>query len=150
MPDDFRYILARQEGAAIGMADGFAQATGRPALVNLHAAAGTGNAMGEPVKWSHEPARPQDAPQSLSKAILLATAAPTGPVYLSLPLDDWDKDADASAPGHLRSRVIDTGTPWSSRGPWPGCASGWQSEPNRRWGRRCRPRQTCQSPCVAG
>ena len=45
-PDDFRYILALQEGAAIGMADGFAQATGRPALVNLHAAAGTGNAMG--------------------------------------------------------------------------------------------------------
>ena len=28
------------------MADGFAQATGRPVLVNLHAAAGTGNAMG--------------------------------------------------------------------------------------------------------
>src|ERR1700722_11834985 len=46
LPDDFRYVLALQEGAAIGMADGFAQATGRPALVNLHAAAGTGNAMG--------------------------------------------------------------------------------------------------------
>lgn len=45
-PDDFRYVLALQEGAAIGMADGFALATGRPALVNLHAAAGTGNAMG--------------------------------------------------------------------------------------------------------
>lgn len=29
-PDDFRYILALQVGAAIGMADGFAQATGRP------------------------------------------------------------------------------------------------------------------------
>jgi benzoylformate decarboxylase len=45
-PDDFRYILALQEGAAIEMPDGFAQATGRPSLVNLHAAAGTGNAMG--------------------------------------------------------------------------------------------------------
>ena len=31
LPDDFRYVLALQEGAAIGMADGFAQATGRPA-----------------------------------------------------------------------------------------------------------------------
>jgi len=59
------------------------------------------------VKWSHEPARPQGAPQSLSKAILLATAAPAGPVYLSLPLDDWEQDADASALGHLKSRVID-------------------------------------------
>jgi benzoylformate decarboxylase len=46
LPDDFRYVLALQEGAAIGMADGFALATGRPSLVNLHAAAGTGNAMG--------------------------------------------------------------------------------------------------------
>jgi benzoylformate decarboxylase len=106
LPDDFRYVLALQEGAATGMADGYAQATGRPALVNLHAAAGTGNAMGN-LKWSHEPARPQDAPQSLSKAILLATAAPTGPVYLSLPLDDWDQDPDASALGQLKSRVID-------------------------------------------
>jgi benzoylformate decarboxylase len=59
------------------------------------------------VKWSHEPARPQDAPQSLSQGILLATAAPAGPVYLSLPLDDWDHDADASALGHLKSRAID-------------------------------------------
>jgi benzoylformate decarboxylase len=45
-PDDLRYILALQDGAAIGMADGYAQATAGPALVNLHAAAGTGNAMG--------------------------------------------------------------------------------------------------------
>jgi len=30
----------------VGMADGFAQATGRPALVNLHTAPGVGNAMG--------------------------------------------------------------------------------------------------------
>jgi hypothetical protein len=45
-PDDFRYVLAPQEGTAIGMADGYALATGRPSLVNPHAAAGTGNAMG--------------------------------------------------------------------------------------------------------
>ena len=46
LPADFRYIHALQEGAAIGMADGYARATGRPALVNVHAAGGTGNAMG--------------------------------------------------------------------------------------------------------
>lgn len=45
-PADFRYILGLHEGVAVGMADGFAQASGRPALLNLHAAAGTGNAMG--------------------------------------------------------------------------------------------------------
>ena len=31
----------------LAMADGYAQATGRPALVNLHSAAGLGNAMGK-------------------------------------------------------------------------------------------------------
>jgi benzoylformate decarboxylase len=46
LPHDFRYILAMQDGAAIGIADGFAQATGKPVMVNLHAAAGTGHAMG--------------------------------------------------------------------------------------------------------
>ncbi|MCH8530378.1 MAG: benzoylformate decarboxylase [Saccharospirillum sp.] len=45
-PSDFRYILGLQEGAVLGMADGYALATGQPTLVNLHAAAGTGNAMG--------------------------------------------------------------------------------------------------------
>jgi len=30
----------------MAMADGFAQSTGKPALVNVHTAAGTGNAMG--------------------------------------------------------------------------------------------------------
>src|ERR1700755_1311530 len=45
-PDDFRYVLGLHEGAVRGMADGYAQATGRPALVNLHTAPGVGNALG--------------------------------------------------------------------------------------------------------
>src|SRR6266851_4979087 len=45
-PTDFRYFLGLHEGVAMGMADGYAQATGKPALVNLHAAAGTGHGMG--------------------------------------------------------------------------------------------------------
>ncbi len=45
-PADFRYFLGLHEGVAMGMADGYAQATGKPALVNLHSAAGTGNGMG--------------------------------------------------------------------------------------------------------
>ena len=128
------------------MADGYAQATGRPVLVNVHSAAGTGNAMGNLtnaqsahvpvivtsgqqarqyaalgalltnvdaptlarplVKWSNEPLRPQDVPHALSKGILLATSAPAGPVYLSLPLDDWDIDADASALEQLKARAV--------------------------------------------
>jgi len=45
-PDDFRYVLGLQEAVAVGMADGFAQASGAPALVNLHTAPGVGNGMG--------------------------------------------------------------------------------------------------------
>lgn len=45
-PRDFRYVLGLQESIVIGMADGYAQATGNAALVNLHSAAGVGHAMG--------------------------------------------------------------------------------------------------------
>ncbi|WP_428491055.1 thiamine pyrophosphate-binding protein [Rhodopila sp.] len=41
-----RYILALQEAPAMSMADGYAQASGQCAVVNLHAAPGLGNAMG--------------------------------------------------------------------------------------------------------
>src|ERR1700759_1577609 len=43
---DLRYILALQEAPAMGMADGYAQASGQCVAVNLHAAPGLGNAMG--------------------------------------------------------------------------------------------------------
>src|SRR5437764_9225099 len=45
-PDDFTYVLGLQELAVVGMADGFAQASGRPTHVNLHTAPGVGNAVG--------------------------------------------------------------------------------------------------------
>lgn len=40
------YVLALQEATAVAMADGYALATGRPAFVNLHAAPGLGNGLG--------------------------------------------------------------------------------------------------------
>jgi benzoylformate decarboxylase len=43
---DLRYVLALQEAPAMGMADGYAQASGQCGVVNLHAAPGLGNAMG--------------------------------------------------------------------------------------------------------
>src|ERR1700753_484222 len=45
-PHDIDYVLGLQEAAVIGMADGYAQATRNAAFVNLHSAAGVGNAMG--------------------------------------------------------------------------------------------------------
>ncbi|HEU0114861.1 MAG TPA: thiamine pyrophosphate-binding protein, partial [Thermomicrobiales bacterium] len=129
-PGDFRYILGLQEAAVIGMADGFAQALGNAAFVNVHTAPGVGNAMGnivtawhnqaplvvtagqqtramlamEPwlvnrdavdlpkpyVKWSNEPARPQDVPTAIERAYHVAMQPPRGPVFVSIPMDDWD------------------------------------------------------------
>ena len=39
-PDDFSYVLGLQELVVVGMADGFAQASGGPAHANLHTAPG--------------------------------------------------------------------------------------------------------------
>jgi benzoylformate decarboxylase len=45
-PEDFRYVLGLQEAVVVGMADGYAQASGNVAHVNIHTAPGVGNAMG--------------------------------------------------------------------------------------------------------
>src|SRR5947209_18333563 len=45
-PGDFTYVLGLQELVVVGMADGFAQASGRVTHVNLHTAPGVGNAIG--------------------------------------------------------------------------------------------------------
>src|SRR4051795_3765010 len=45
-PGDFSYVLGLQEAVVVGMADGYAQASGKTTLVNLHTAPGVGNAMG--------------------------------------------------------------------------------------------------------
>ena len=45
-PDDIDYVLGLQEASVIGMADGYAQATRNAAFINLHSAAGVGNALG--------------------------------------------------------------------------------------------------------
>jgi benzoylformate decarboxylase len=45
-PDDFRYVLGLQESVVVAMADGFAQARGDAALINLHSAIGVGHGLG--------------------------------------------------------------------------------------------------------
>ncbi|GAB2913381.1 thiamine pyrophosphate-binding protein [Streptomyces mayteni] len=40
------YLLTLHEGVAVGMADGYARATGRPGLVQLHSGVGLGNGVG--------------------------------------------------------------------------------------------------------
>jgi benzoylformate decarboxylase len=136
-PPDFRYVMALHESVAVAMADGYAQAAGRPAFVNLHSACGVGNAMGavvnafhnraplvitggnqdrrhlalEPylfargvdlmapyVKHAEQPARAQDVPAALDRAWVLAQTRPYGPVFVSVPSDDWDSGSVAPSP----------------------------------------------------
>ncbi|MGC4950363.1 thiamine pyrophosphate-binding protein [Streptomyces sp. DT224] len=42
---DLQYVLGVQEASVVAMADGYARATGRPAFVSLHIAAGLANGM---------------------------------------------------------------------------------------------------------
>ena len=45
------------------------------------------------VKWSYQPVRAEDVPAAFMRAYAAALQPPCGPVFLSIPLDDWDKPA---------------------------------------------------------
>ncbi|MFQ5521122.1 MAG: thiamine pyrophosphate-binding protein, partial [Candidatus Methylomirabilia bacterium] len=120
------YILALQEAVAVAMADGYAQASGKLAVLNVHVSPGLGNSMGmlydawragspllvtagqhdqsititEPalwsdlppvarpyVKWAFEVGRLDELPRAVHRAAKVALTLPTGPVFLSLPVD---------------------------------------------------------------
>jgi len=120
------YILALQEVPVMAIADGYAQASRSPGVVNLHISCGLGNAMGmlynayrsgtplvvtagqqdrrmmfeEPIlwgdmvgavrpwtKWAAEVGQVADVPSAVRRAVQAAMMPPTGPVFLSLPLD---------------------------------------------------------------
>lgn len=44
------------------------------------------------VKWSYEPKRAEDVPAAFMRAYAMALQEPAGPVFLSIPLDDWNKE----------------------------------------------------------
>src|SRR3982750_541759 len=82
-PSDFRYVLGLQEAVVVGMADGYAQATGRVAHVNLHTAPGVGNAVGALFNaWSN-------------KAPLLVTAGQQVRPYMTMQANLTNRDATA-------------------------------------------------------
>jgi len=135
VPDfpELRFVLGLQESIVMGMADGFARASGRLAAANVHVAPGLGNAMGalfnakfsnspviltagqqeqghgllEPllydplvpiaqpmVKWAVEVTRVEDLPRIMRRAAKVALTPPTGPVFISLPGDVLDAQAE--------------------------------------------------------
>jgi benzoylformate decarboxylase len=141
-----RYILALQESVAIAMADGYAQASGKLAAVNVHTSPGLGNSMGmlydamhsgapllltagqhdqamnltEPilwsdlppvarpyVKWAHEITRLEDLPRAVRRAVKTAFVHPSGPVFISLPVDvlNAERELDLLAPTRVAPRI---------------------------------------------
>ncbi|QXJ20512.1 benzoylformate decarboxylase [Actinomadura graeca] len=46
------------------------------------------------VKWSRQPERAEDVPAALAEAYRVAMTPPRGPVFLSVPEDDWDRPAE--------------------------------------------------------
>jgi benzoylformate decarboxylase len=50
------------------------------------------------VKWSVEPARGEDVPHAIAQAIYTSVQRPCGPVFVSVPEDDWDALTDPVAP----------------------------------------------------
>ena len=58
------------------------------------------------VKGSFEAPAPTAVPDVLARAVHLAAAAPSGPVFVSVPLDDWRHDADAGTAQRLSSRSV--------------------------------------------
>jgi benzoylformate decarboxylase len=49
------------------------------------------------VKWAYEPTRAEDIPAAFMRAVATALQPPAGPVFLSLPLGDWEKPCDGPA-----------------------------------------------------
>ncbi len=84
-PADFSYVLGLQELVVVGMADGYAQASGLPAHVNLHTAPGVGNAIGGILnaQANKSPlvitAGQQVRPQIMIEALLTNREATAGP-----------------------------------------------------------------------
>jgi benzoylformate decarboxylase len=57
------------------------------------------------VKWAIEPARAADVPLALARAYHIAMQPPRGPVFISIPADDWEQPSDF-APARRVSRAL--------------------------------------------
>ncbi len=90
-PDDFRFVLGLQEAVVVGMADGFAQASGRPAIANLHTAPGVGNAMGAifNAQANHSPVLVTAGQQARAQMTLQANLTNRDAIRMPHPLVKW-------------------------------------------------------------
>ena len=90
-PGDFRFVLGLQEAVVVGMADGFAQASGRPSIANLHTAPGVGNAMGAifNAQANHSPVLVTAGQQARAQVTLQANLTNRDAIRMPHPLVKW-------------------------------------------------------------
>src|SRR5438128_6711612 len=135
--NEIEYILALHEDSALGIAAGYAEASGKPAVVNLHTNPGLAHALGnlynayragtpmivtagqqdtramidEPLlyadmlrlarqhtKWCWEVHHASEIPVAMARAFKIAQTPPTGPVFLSLPVNVMEERAEIELP----------------------------------------------------
>ena len=116
-PEDFRYVLGLQEAVAVGMADGFAQASGNVTHVNLHTAPGVGNGVGAifNARANRAPLLVTAGQQARSLMTLQALLTNRDAARMPHPLVKWsyeppraaDADAAVTAAFHLGQLAFD-------------------------------------------
>ena len=99
------------------------------------------------VKYSVEPARAEDVPAAIARAYHIAMQPPRGPVFVSVPVDDWDRPCD-TFPARRVSRTVrgDLGllaelAARARHGAAPGHRRRRRGRPRRRLGRDRRVRR---------
>jgi benzoylformate decarboxylase len=58
------------------------------------------------VKWACEPARAEDVPGAIARGYYLAMQPPRGPVFISIPMDDWTHECSHVAARSVSTRVL--------------------------------------------
>jgi len=58
------------------------------------------------VKWAYEPVRAEDIPAAIARGYHIAMQPPMGPVFISIPMDDWMHECDPVAPRKVTHTVL--------------------------------------------
>lgn len=58
------------------------------------------------VKWAYEPSQAEDVPGAIARAYYLAMQPPKGPVFISIPMDDWTHECSPIAARKVSEHVL--------------------------------------------
>ena len=150
--ENIQYIWGLQEASVVAMADGYAKASGKAGVINLHTAGGLGHGCGNLInaytsgtplvvtagqqdsrhsitdpllqgdlvsiakpfsKWAREINTPEQIPVLVRRAFQDSLAPPSGPVFLSLPMDVMEAESSVEIPeiSHVDRRPVASSLP---------------------------------------